>query len=288
LPVGIDTNLPAATSITYTVSGGPLNGQQVVEPFFAGARPNPNYQKMVMYCSCVTSHYNGLVGQFNRRITNGLQFNLSYTYASATDDGASSSAALTSNGPINPGNLALEEGKSYLEVRNRFVGTVVWQPGYFSHSDNGFARYTMSGWTLSLNQIAQSGLPYSASISGNEPSGLGASVSAGGPTGGSTSSRPDFVPKNGFLLPATVNTDMRLGRSFHIYERSQLELTVEAFNLFNHVNYTGENATAYTTGGTAAAPTLTYSGTAFGTLTAANNSVFYGARQLQLGAKFSF
>jgi Carboxypeptidase regulatory-like domain len=289
LPIGIDTNLPAATSLAYTVSGGPLNGRTVTEPFFAGARPNPNYQQMVMFCSCVTSHYNGLVGQFNRRISNGLQFNLSYTYASATDDGASS-AAITSNTPVNPGDLSLEEGRSYLEVRHRFVGTVVWQPPYFAKSENAFARTALSGWTISLNEVAQSGLPYTAVISGNAPSGLGAAVSAGGPTGGKTSTRAVFVPKNGYTLPATVNTDMRIARSFPIYERLRLELTVEAFNLFNHVNYNSAVTTAYTTGGTAAAPTLTYStGTSgFGALTAANNSVFIGARQLQFGAKFSF
>jgi hypothetical protein len=287
LPIGIDTNLPAATSITYTVSGGPLNGETVTEPFFAGAHPNPNYTHIVMYCSCVTSHYNGLVGQFNRRLTDGLQFNLSYTYASASDDGASSSAALTSNGPVNPANLAAEEGRSYLEVRHRFVGTVVWQPPYFSKSENLFARSLLSGWTFSLNQIAQSGLPYTATISGNEPSGLGATISAGGPTGGATSTRALFVPKNGFTLPATVNTDMRIARSFHIYERSRLEFTAEAFNLFNHVDYNSASTSSYTIGGTAAAPTLAYN-TTFGSLLSANNSVFIGARQLQFGAKFSF
>jgi Carboxypeptidase regulatory-like domain/TonB dependent receptor-like, beta-barrel len=287
LPVGIDTNLPAATSLTYTIVNGPLNGQSVTEPFFAGARPNPNFNRIVMYCSCVTSHYNGLVGQFNRRITNGLQFNLSYTYASASDDGASSSAALTSNGPVNPGDLGLEEGRSYLEVRHRFVGTVVWQPPYFVNSENVIARSALSGWTFSLNEIAQSGVPYTASISGNEPSGLGATVSAGGPTGGSTSTRAVFLPKNGFTLPANVNTDIRIGRSFHLYDRYRLQFTVEAFNLFNHVNYTSASTGSYTTGGTAAAPTLTYN-SGFGSLLAANNSVFFGARQLQFGAKFSF
>jgi Carboxypeptidase regulatory-like domain len=287
LPVGIDTNLPAPTTIYYTISGGPLAGDVVKSPFFTGPRPNADYQRMVMFCSCVTSHYNGVVVQFNRRFTDGLQFNLSYTDASATDDGASSSAAITSNGPVNPYNLGLEEGKSYLEVRNRFVGTVVWQPPYFAHSDNLFARSLLSGWSLSVNQTAQTGLPYSAAISGNEPSGLGATVSAGGPTGGGTSTRPLFVPKNDFTLPPTVNTDLRIARSFPIYERSRLEFTVEAFNLFNHVNYTAASTTAYTVGGTATAPTLTYN-TSFGTLTNANNSVFYAARQLQFGAKFSF
>jgi hypothetical protein len=138
-----------------------------------------------------------------------------------------------------------------------------------------------------VNEIAESGLPYGATISGNEPSGLDATISSGGPTGGATSTRAIFVPKNGYTLPATVNTDMRIGRSFHLYERASLQFTVEAFNLFNHVDYNSASTAAYTIGGTAAAPTLTYNST-FGTLESANNSVFIGARQLQLGAKFSF
>jgi hypothetical protein len=80
---------------------------------------------------------------------------------------------------------------------------------------------------------------------------------------------------------------MKLGRSFHITEKVQGQLSLEVFNLFNHVNYNTATGTAYTTGGTAAAPTLTYS-SSFGALTAANNGWFFTQRQLQLGAKISF
>jgi hypothetical protein len=284
--VGLDTNLNKPGTITYAISGGPLNGQTFTEPLFTGARPNPAYNHMVMYCTCGTSHYNAIVSQFNRRLTGGLQFNLSYTYATDTDDGAVS-PAITSNGPVNPFNLKAENGISTLEVKNRFIGTAVWQPPYFDHSSSAAARALLSGWIISLNQTAQTGLPYTQTISGNEPSGLGATVSSGGPTGGSTSTRVAFVPKNINTLPSTVNTDVRLGRLFQLHERLQMELTVEAFNLFNHVDYTAATGGAYTTGGTAAAPTLTYS-SSFGGLTAANNGVFYTARALQFGGKFSF
>lgn len=46
-------------------------------------------------------------------------------------------------------------------------------------------------------------------------------------------------------------------------------------------------STAYTVGGTSTAPILTYN-TSFAQTTNANNSVFFGARQLQLGGKLSF
>ena len=248
LPIGIDTNLPAATSVTYTVSGGPLNGDTEVYPFFAGARPNTNYQKMVEYCSCVTSHYNAFVAQFNRRFTGGLQFNFNYTYARGTDDGASSSPALTSNGPVNPANLALEEGTSYLNIPNRFVGTLVWEPQHFANDSNMVARSLLSGWTMSLNETAQTGLPYNGTVSGNEPSGLNATVSAGGPTGAGTSTRTVFLPKNGYTLPPTVNTDMLVGRDFKLHENAKLQFSMQVFNLFNHQDYTAATTTAYTVG----------------------------------------
>jgi hypothetical protein len=298
LPIGVNTNLPAPTTLNYTIVNGPLSGQVVAEPFFAGPKPNPAFNYMVMYCSCGTSHYNAMVLQFNRRMTSGLQFNMSYTYASDTDDVASGTGASggeatspaisgTGNGPVNPYNVARENGTSNLEVRNRFVGTLVWQPPFFDHSSNAVSRALLSGWIISLNQTAESGLPFIQTISGNEPSGLGATISSGGPSGGATSTRFILVAKNSNFLPPTVNTDIRIGRTFHVHERFQTELSFEAFNLANHVNYTGATGTAYSTGGTAAAPTLTYS-TSFGNLTSASNGVYLTQRQLQLGAKVSF
>src|SRR5262249_8635751 len=149
LPIGIDTNLnnPGSNTITYTISGGPLNGQKVTEPLFTGLRPNQNYNQIVQYCTCGISHYNAGVAEFKRRMTGGLQFDFTYTYASDTDDVATSTATggsggsattpnLSSNGPVNPFNFRAEEGVSNLEVRNRFVGAVIWQPPYFDHSSS--------------------------------------------------------------------------------------------------------------------------------------------------------
>ncbi|HWF39687.1 MAG TPA: TonB-dependent receptor [Candidatus Acidoferrales bacterium] len=298
LPIGIDTNLNQPSTITYTVVGGPLSGQKVSEPLFTGARPKPAYNQIVQYCTCGISHYNAGVVQFKRRMTGGVQFDFSYTYASDTDDVANSTATggsggsattpnLSSDGPVNPFNFRAEEGVSNLEVRNRFVGAVIWQPPYFDHSASLVNRALLSGWLISVAEIAETGLPYIQEISGNEPSGLGATISSGGPTGGKTSPRAYFVPKNSNFFPPTVNTDLRIARAFTVHERLRTELSIEAFNLFNHRNFTAVTQTAYTTGGTAAAPTLTYS-SSFGNLTQANNGTIFTARQLQLGAKISF
>jgi hypothetical protein len=192
---------------------------------------------------------------------------------------------------VNPANLALEEGTSYLNIPNRFVGTLVWEPQHFANDSNMVARSLLSGWTMSLNETAQTGLPYNGTVSGNEPSGLNATVSAGGPTGAGTSTRTVFLPKNGYTLPPTVNTDMLVGRDFKLHENAKLQFSMQVFNLFNHQDYTAATTTAYTVGGSAAAPTLTYNATSFLThagLTASNNGVFYVARELQFGAKITF
>jgi hypothetical protein len=65
-----------------------------------------------------------------------------------------------------------------------------------------------------------------------------------------------------------------------------MEIVAESYNVLNHVNYTGIVAEMFTTGGTAAAPTLTYF-PSFGTLNAASNTVL-SARQVQLGARITF
>ena len=301
LPIGIDTNLNKPSTINYTVIGGPLAGQTVSEPLFTGARPQPAYNQIVQYCTCGISHYNAGVIQFKRRMNGGVQFDFSYTYASDTDDVATSSTSggsggsattpnISSDSVVNPFDFRAEEGVSNLEVRNRFVGAVVWQPPHFDHSQSLLTRALLSGWLVSVTQIAETGLPYIQIISGNQPSGLSpaATISSGGPTGGKTSPRAYFVPKNSNFMPPFVNTDMRIARAFTVHERLRTELSIEAFNLFNHRNFTSVTQTAYTTGGTAAAPTLTYNSTSFGAFTNANNGTIFTARQLQLGAKISF
>lgn len=294
LPTGIDTNLPPATILDYTVIGGPANGEIVPEPFFAGPRPNPNFQKIVKVCTCVISRYNAATIRVTHQLAHGLQFDANYTYSQADDDGIDDSPGISGNVPVNPANLAAEYGRSALNTPNRFVLDGVYQPRYFSTHGGTLVRDLFSDWSASVNDTAETGVAYSPAISGAPPSGLKVnglsatvSGSSGGPTGGGTSSRAWFLPKDGYHMPNLYNTDARLGRSFTLTERSQLEFTVDAFNLFNHLNITSATTTAYATGGTATAPTLNYS-SSFGAVTNGNNSVFYGPRQLQFGIKLSF
>jgi len=285
LPVPLDTNLPAPTSVTYTISGGPLNGQSETGPFFKGSRPNSNFAQMTMITSRVTSNYNAGVLQFNRRMSKGLQFQASYTLATSKDDGQGTTPTLSGSYPINPYDLMADYGPSNFDVRHRFVTNLVWKPEYFEKSQ-GLAHWLFSDWTFAPIFTAASGLPFTPTVSGNPPSGSG---NTGSGVAGSqpSTNRVPFLGRNSFRYPGTYNLDMRISRGFRLYERTRLELIGEAFNLFNHVNYTGINAQNYTLGGTAAAPVLTYFPN-FQQLTAANNNTVMGPRQIQIGARITF
>ena len=285
LPVPLDTNLPQPATVTYTISGGPLNGQTETAPFFKGPRPNPNFNQMTMISSRVTSKYNAAVFQFNRRMSKGLQFQASYTLASSKDDGQGTSPTLSGSYPINPYNLAADYGPSNFDMRHRFVGSIVWQPAYFNGS-TGLAHWLLSDWTFAPILTAASGLPFTPTVSGNPPSGSGNTASGVAGSQPSTNRVP-FLERNSFRYPGTWNVDFRVARAFRLYERMRLELIGEAFNLFNHVNFTGLTTQNYTLGGTAAAPVLTYFSN-FGQLTAANNNTVLGPRQIQIGARITF
>lgn len=285
LPTPIDINLPTPTTTTYTVSGGPLNGDVVTVPFFKGTRPNTAFNQITMFSTSAHSIYNAGVVQFSRRMSQGLQFQASYTLADSRDDNYYGvSATASGNGPSNAANLAFDQGPSAFDVRHRVVASIVYQPPFFEKG-NGALHWMLSGWTIAPIITAQSGQPFSPTVSGNPPSGLGNAAS--GVTGSQGATRVPFLERNSYRYPGINYLDLRISRAFQLHERARLELIGEAFNLFNHVNYTAATAQMFTLGGTAANPTLTYTPT-FDQLSAANNNNVYVPRQIQIGARVTF
>jgi hypothetical protein len=291
LPRFTDTNLPAPTTATWTIVGGPLDTQKITLPAFVGPRPNPNFGRFTTIDTSVNSQYHSMVLQFNRRLTQGLQFQTSYTLAKATDAGQSSLTFTSSNNVLNPFDLSLENGPSIFDIRHRLAGSLIWQPSYFD-SRSAVERWLLAGYTFAPIVTVSSGLPYTALITGNLPStgapANGAPVSTGVLGAGGTN-RPPFVGRDAFRLPSTAEVDLRIARAFRFGERVRVEVFAEAFNLFNRVNYTAASTTEFTVGGTFAAPTLTYNSATFGTLTNANSGTSTPtSRQVQVGAHFSF
>jgi hypothetical protein len=283
LPLFVDTNLPAPSgTMTYQALGGPLDGQSLTMPIFTGARPNANFGRITNIADVVNSQYNGLVLQLNRRLQNGLQVQASYTEARATDNGQSSQTFTASNNVLNPQDLALEQGTSSFEIRHRFVANAVWSP---TVGGSGAMRAVWSGFTIAPTLSIASGVPYTATLTGNTPN--TARVSTGVLGAGGTNRLPS-IPRNSYFLPTTANVDLRVSRGFTLGGGQRIEGIVDVFNLLNRLNYTSSNTLMYSVTGTVAAPTLTYNPT-FQSLTNANSNYFvFTPRQLQLALRYTF
>ncbi|HEY6230523.1 MAG TPA: TonB-dependent receptor [Pyrinomonadaceae bacterium] len=297
LPNFVDTNLspPTATG-TFIAVGGPYDGQQWRIPLFLGARPVSAFAQMTEIRSDVFSKYHALVLQANRRLTDGLQFQTSYTLSRAYDNGQSSVTFTSNNLPFNAFDQAGEQGLSAFDRRQKFVTSIVYNTNFKGGSHA--SRTILNGWTFAPILNAFSGQRFTPTVSGNvSPANnfglVGAVTQAGGVNGSLGSTRFALLPRNAFKQPNIWYLDMRISRRFSITEGTKLELLAEGFNLFNRTQVTGVSAGIYSidTTGSAASPRpfLNYSSgpSGFNSVTGADSTLFR-ERQVQLAARFQF
>lgn len=283
LPTFVDVNLNfPTTSTTFTFVGGPLAGQTMVVPKFTNPRPNTTVNVVTENRSTITSEYNALVLQLNRRLTNGIQFQTSYTWSRARDNGQARGTFTENNVPTNPFDYSLESGVSDLDLPHRFVASAVLEPGtIFGVGDSGASKALLKDWTLAPVFVWQSGFPYDMGITGS----VGSAVSGGSNISGSRGrNRVLLFPRNAFRFPNFWNFDMRLSRRFKFSESMNLEFLAEGFNLFNRTHIVGNlDTTAYQVSGT----NLTFR-QQFLTTTPPQGETLYKNRQFQFAVRFQF
>jgi hypothetical protein len=296
LPDFVDVNLATTSSLTYTIVGsaGPLPfGTTFSTPVY-NSRPNANFGAMTKIFSGVSSNYNAVAVQLNRRMTKHLQFQFNYTHARALDYGQNAATFSDTNDLLRPDNIKAEYGPSIFDVPHRFVFNAIIEAPW---KVNGWQGYFLNGWQFSPIYQAQSGLPYSLATSGTGPGGVSSGVN-----GSNGRKGLDIIGRNSFRYPRLQNADLRITKKINFGERYSLELRGEAFNLFNRVNVTGLNTTGYiiATSGTytnpgggasvacsSANPCLNYNAP-FGTVTSANSNFAWSTRQIQIGMRFVF
>jgi hypothetical protein len=306
LPSFVDTNLPAPSgTVTYqVVNGGPLKTPTYTTQLFLGPRPNPNFGATTDIFSGVISNYQALSVQANHRMNRHVQFSANYTWSHALDNGVNGTTFTATNSLLNAFDLSREYGNSIYNVPSRLsLNAVMESPWHF----NGWVQWLVNGWQLSPILQIQSGLPYSASVSGNAPNTAAGNITQSGINGSGGTNRLD-IGRDTFTQPATFVPDIRVSKHFPITERYNLELTADFFNFANVQNITGVNTTAYSIvstgtinaagGGTVAcsatSPCLSANvnsntfAQVFGTNTSSNSNFIYSPRQIQIGARFHF
>jgi hypothetical protein len=258
-----DGVIPAPNNyITYPHGGKPsplkAKGYQTgsilpVGPFYTAAAKESTLlglplDGLAKICSCLNSSYNALAMQMNKRMSNGLSFNLNYTWAHSLDYNPYIGNDIPFGGPYDPTSVSDEYGNGQLDVRDRFVGSVVYRPE--THF-RGWKKYVGNGWQVSPLVQLQTGLPYTPVTTGANPTGGygqgsngsgGVSASAGG------LSRLLILGRNQSYLPKSAVVDIRLAKRFYFNpgsRRMSLDLEASVYNVLNHQNITKVSQTAY-------------------------------------------
>ena len=239
-----NANLSAPVSTTLTVYNGTgatatATGPTFTFQRFSNARPIPQFQRISLFESTAKSFYNGLTFEFNRRFAGHFQFNTSYTFSKAKDNKPDQTSVVPGGGDDakiaeNQFDLSGEYGRSDLDIKHRFIFSPVYETGTFKYSDNKVVRALLSDYVVTGIFTAQSGIAYSALVSGDP--------NADGIT--STDRVPGTL-RNQFSTPAAYIVDMRVGRIIRFGERYRLSLFAEAFNLLNRANVSAVNNTQY-------------------------------------------
>jgi len=172
-------------------------------PTVQNRRVNPNAGFRILIGPGAQSTYNAGYATLNKRLSQGLQFNASYTYSRnmSNNDESLGVAAITGSSPQAPQNtfaIDSEKSLSAFDRTHRFVMGFVYEvpaPGFARNS--GALRQLFGGWQITGVTVRQSGQPFTV-FSGVDTNGNGSAVG----------DRPNFNP-NGTLILDPVTGNLR-------------------------------------------------------------------------------
>lgn len=216
-----------------------------------------------------SSNYNALEASLRHNI-GGLELNAAYTYSHSIDD----SSDYNDTGFVNSYNLNGYRASSNFDQRHNITLAYVYDLP-FLQKGHDLSHKLLGGWEWSGITLIQSGSPFSVYNGGFTASGDNAGVGNGFATGGSYPDlignpskgaaasalagpipgfsslyyNPDvFVQPTGLTFgdagrnilrnPWRTNFDMALLKHFAVTESKYFEFRAEAFNVFNHIEYT--------------------------------------------------
>jgi hypothetical protein len=172
-----------------------------------------------IYEQTASSFYHGFTVQVQRRFSQNFSLNSHYTLAKSIDEVTDFNSDFSAQNPLN---LALDRSLSAFDQRHRFVVSGVFQ--------SPFQNVVLKQWVFAPIFVGQSGRPFNLLLGSDANN-----------DGRFQSDRPGQAGRNTGLGEPYYSFDTRLGRRFFVKESRFLELTFEAFNLFNRSNLLGIN-----------------------------------------------
>jgi hypothetical protein len=285
-----DTNLPR-----------PVDPTTPGLPSLTARRPNQTFPRAVLAeISNGSSAYHALQTKLERRVGNGLNLLVSYTWSKSIS-GPADIGGLVGGGnfgatALDPFNVKADRSLSVFDIPQRFVGTALYDIPFF-HNTTGAKRLLLDGFQVSTILSAVSGDP--------------TAVFYTGPTkNGSVQARPDVVPGQtanltrgqrtpvrqfntaAFTTPATAtfgnsrrsgavrlpgvfNDDLSITKGLKFTETTNLQIRADFFNAFKHFNPDPSTITT------------TINSANYGKINDGTQGG-YATRIIQLGAKFYF
>jgi hypothetical protein len=228
------------------------------------------YSNINLYESAATSNYNALQVQLQRRAAKGLFLGASYTWSKAM--ASSLSGGTNDNSYVSPDGLNKMRNTSPTSFDRRQVLVINYVYRIpVPEVGNAFTKLITNGWQLSGVTMAQTGAPFTPSVSmqnssnaivtgslteGSRPVRVAGCNPYTGSGNWNTYLNPScFLPPsvgsigtesgiNYLNAPTGVNFDMALEKEFAVIKDGKVhfQFRADAFNVFNHTIFTGVNS----------------------------------------------
>jgi outer membrane receptor protein involved in Fe transport len=256
-----------------------LNGVNVNQQPYAGAPyPIPSLPGVTLNerKSVLNSNYNALQGSVQRRLKNGLAYNVNYTWshnltnAQVIDEGQAVGSCVgpchVDNGSGQPvtynSYFQYDYGNADLDTRHRMALSMTYDLP-FGKAVTGPAGFIVKGWSVNSIYYAQTGNPITVSSSQNT-SGLPITQRPNQKAPSSTGFKRSLnewydvtqftLPGQGLLGnahrnsvfgPGTQALGFSLFKTFPIWESVNLQFRAESFNLLNTPTFNTPNGTIH-------------------------------------------
>jgi hypothetical protein len=183
-----------------------------------------------MYESSARAFYNGLTVEVKKRAGRNINVAGNYTFSKAIDEVTDFNSDFQANDQTN---LKAERALSPFDQRHKFVA--------YASFEGPQGKASQTSWLSKLT--ANSAIAPVFRANSARPFNLLAGVDVNGDRH-STTDRPPFAGRNTGIGPNFWTFDARYTRRIHIgVENRTMELMLEAFNLFNRLNYANVNNT---------------------------------------------
>ncbi len=263
-------------------------------------RPDPRYTSNLLISNGAEAWYDGLALEWIKRLQNGLQFQMAYTYSRSMDTTSEATAGAAGDTNQNGPDKRYAKGFSQFHTPHRFTFNGSYRLPFFA-GRHDLVGAALGGWQVAAVVKLVSGTPFTVTDTTNaldlnfdgfaesrpvllnrDLIGLAVNDPARSPQLLPLSAfrAPTFIdtvdalsPRNGFFGDGVRNVDLGLYKSFEGPRTGhRITIRVEAYNVFNRVQF--------------GFPTRDINSATFGRILLTSNQ--YSPRQVQVALRYTY